>query len=134
MPNDEQAIRDVIARWMDASKGGDTGTVLSLMDPDVVFLLPGRPPMRGRDSFAEASQGMAGKFEMDGASEIQEIQVNGDWAYVWSHLTVNSMPLDGSPPVRRSGNVLSVFRKRDDGRWVLYRDANMLTTENAPGA
>ena len=68
MQSDEQAIRDVIARWMQASKAGDTATVLSLMDEEVVFLLPGRPPMRGRDDFAEASKGMAGKFEMEGVS------------------------------------------------------------------
>lgn len=129
MQSDEQAIRDVIARWMQASKAGDTAAVLSLMDEDVVFLLPGRPPMRGREDFAEASKGMDGKFEMDGVSDIQEIQVDGSWAYVWSHLTISVKPLDGSPPVRRSGNILSIFRKLEEGRWVLYRDANMLTVE-----
>ena len=29
--------------------------------------------------------------------------------------------------------VLTVFRKESDGRWRLYRDANLLTTEGALG-
>ena len=31
--------------------------------------------------------------------------------------------------MRRSGPVLSVFRKEPDGSWVLARDANMLSVE-----
>ena len=52
MQNDEQAIRELVATWIRASKAGDTPTVLGLMAEDVVFLVPGHPPMRGRDAFA----------------------------------------------------------------------------------
>gem|GEM_PF-6349159 len=32
-------------------------------------------------------------------------------------------------PIHRAGNTLSVFKKDySAGRWLLYRDANMLTT------
>lgn len=50
--NDEQAIRDLIATWHKASAAGDLTTVLKLMAEDVVFLVAGKPPMRGRDAFA----------------------------------------------------------------------------------
>jgi len=46
MSADEQAIRDAVAAWMKASADGDLPRVLALMDDDVVFLGPGRPPMR----------------------------------------------------------------------------------------
>ena len=48
MQDDERAIRDLIATWLEASKAGDTEKVLSLMADDVVFLVTGHPPMRGR--------------------------------------------------------------------------------------
>src|SRR2546428_9546443 len=52
MQDDEQAIRQLVATWLSASKAGDTEKVLSLMADDVVFLVPGQPPMRGRAAFA----------------------------------------------------------------------------------
>ena len=32
----------------------------------------------------------------------------------------------GDPPITRAGDVLSIFKK-EDGKWRLARDANMLT-------
>ena len=32
----------------------------------------------------------------------------------------------GGAPVKRAGNTLSVLRKEAGGKWVLFRDANML--------
>ena len=127
MNQDEQAIRDVIATWMEASKQGDKETVLSLMADDVVFLVAGHPPMRGKAAFAAAQGGMK-NFEIDGTSEIQEIKIFGDYAYCWSRLTVVITPRTGGNPIKRSGNTLSIFHKRD-GDWLLFRDANMLAVE-----
>jgi uncharacterized protein (TIGR02246 family) len=124
---DEQQVREVIATWMRASAAGDLERVLSLMAEDVVFLVPGQLPMRGRDAFAAASRAMAGEVHFEGRSDIQEIRVAGDYAFCWSHLSVAVTPLQGGAPMQRTGHVLSVFRKEPDGRWVLFRDANMLT-------
>jgi len=44
MQSDEQQIRDLVARWMSATKSHDVQTVLDLMTEDVVFLVPGSPP------------------------------------------------------------------------------------------
>jgi uncharacterized protein (TIGR02246 family) len=125
MERDEQAIRDLIATWLAASKAGDTKTVLSLMGDDVVFLVPGQPPMRGKSAFA-AAQGALSDLDIDATSEIQEIEVSGDWAYAWTKLTVVVTPRKGGASVKRSGHTLSVFEKRN-GAWVLFRDANLLS-------
>jgi uncharacterized protein (TIGR02246 family) len=44
MPTDEDAIRQLVTTWLDASRAGETDKVLSLMTDDVVFLTPGHPP------------------------------------------------------------------------------------------
>ena len=36
-------------------------------------------------------------------------------------------PAGGGAPVRRSGYTLTILRKRADGRWVIARDANLLS-------
>jgi len=125
--SDEQAIRSAVQTWLKASADGDVPRVLALMDDEVVFLGPGRPPMR-KAEFEAASKGMAGKVRIDGRSDIQEVRVSDDWAYVWTELTITMHPGDGAP-VHRRGPGLSVWRKRPDGQWVIFRDANMVTTE-----
>ena len=129
MDNDEQAIRNLIATWLRASAAGDVDQVLSLMAEDVVFLVPGQPPMRGRNTFAAGFKAALQHMGMVGTSSIQEIEVAGDWAYCWTRLTVLILPRMGGPPMRKSGYTLSILRKQPDGRWLLTRDANMLAPE-----
>ena len=131
--SDEQAIRDLLSTWHRATAEGDLDRVLPLMAEDVVYLQPGQPPMRGRDSFAAGFRAIAKRVSIESRGEIRELRVAGDWAYCWSHLTVTVTPREGGAPMRRSGPVLSVFRKEPGGRWVLARDANMLTAEPAHG-
>ena len=126
MKTDEQEIRALVATWMSATKSGDVKTILGLIAEDAVFLVPGKPPM-GKAEFATAAKAQAaGKAPtFDGRSDIQEVQVAGDWAFMWSKLTVVATPPDGGPSNTRSGHTLTVFR-RQDGRWLLARDANLL--------
>jgi uncharacterized protein (TIGR02246 family) len=127
MATDEQQIRDLIATWMVATKAGDTDRVLSLMTDDVVFLVAGSPPF-GKQKFAETQRPPGGgpRPKFDGRSEIQEIRVMGDWAFIWTRLTVEVTPPGGGQTHKRAGHTLSVLQKVD-GRWLLARDANMLT-------
>jgi len=132
MQADEQAIRDLVATWMRASAAGDAEGLIPLMAEDVVFLLPGQPPMRGRDAFIAAMREGFKQIRMEATSDIQEIHVFGDLAYCWNHLSVTITPRAGSASSkRRSGYVLSVLRKDASGKWVISRDANLLTEEKS---
>lgn len=126
MQSDEQEIRQLVSTWMAASKAGDVETVLSLMADDVVFLVPGQPVMRKAD-FAVAARAQSGQEapQFDGRSEIQEIRVLGDWAFMWTKLTVVVTLPGGAQSMTRAGHTLSILKKQG-GKWVLARDANML--------
>ena len=126
MTDDEHAIRNLVDTWLAASKAGDLPTVLSLMTDDVIFMVPGRQPF-GKEAFAAASEGMK-NVRIEGRSDIQEIQIFGDWAYLRNYIEMAVTPSDGNR-VRRSGYTLTILRKGQDGRWRLARDANLLTTE-----
>jgi uncharacterized protein (TIGR02246 family) len=129
MSPDERAIRDVISTWLTASAAGDNATVLSLMSDDVLFLVAGRPPF-GKKEFA-SSQGALSTHRIEATSDVREVVVSGDLAYARSHLSVAMTPVAGGKTLRRSGPVLSIFRRLDGGRWVLSRDANLLTVEES---
>jgi len=126
MSEDERAIRDLVATWMRASQAGDTQTVLGLMTDDVVFLVPGQEPF-GKQAFAAAAASMDG-VRIEGTSEVRELNVLGSWAYLRGYLRVAMTPPGGNT-VRRAGYTLSIFHKQPNGRWLLARDANLLTPE-----
>ncbi|HSN19099.1 MAG TPA: SgcJ/EcaC family oxidoreductase [Usitatibacter sp.] len=129
--DDEAQIRAVVAKWMEASRAGDLDTVLDLMTDDVVFLLPGGTRM-GKEEFARASRPGPGIAmpQVDGRSEIEELRVAGDWAFIRTRLAITMTPPMGLP-VEREGHTLTVFR-RSGGRWRLARDANLLGPPKAP--
>lgn len=124
MNEDEEAIRDVVATWIAATKRGELETVLDLMEEDVVFLVPGREPF-GKAEFAEASRAQAGgSMKIDGRSEVLEVKVLGDWAFMTTRLRITAAR-PGLPDMVRAGHTLTILHKRD-GRWRLARDANLL--------
>jgi uncharacterized protein (TIGR02246 family) len=130
--NDEQAIRDLITTWFRATSQGDLTALGPLMAEDVVFLRAGEPPLRGRGAFMDASREAFKHIQIEASGEIQEIQISGDWAYCWNHLTVNATRRESGRVVRRTGPTLSILHKGSDGAWVIARDANLLTI--APSA
>lgn len=121
---DEQQIRAAIQLWLDASRRGDLATVMSLMTDDVVFLTPGNPPM-SRADFEQRSLAATGKVSIEGSADVQEITIFRDIAICWNYLAITMTP-EGAAPMRRAGNVLSVFRRGEDGQWRIWRDANLL--------
>ena len=124
MTDDERAIRELVETWMVASKAGDTATVLDLMSDDVVFMTIGQKPF-GKEHFRESSESMRG-IDIDGQAETLEVEVLGDTAWIRNRLEMVMTP-EGGEPMRRSGYTLTILKKGVDGRWRLFRDANLVT-------
>lgn len=110
MQTDEQQIRQLISDWMAATKAKDVEEVMSLI------------------SKQQASENAP---DIDGKSEIQEIKVIGEWAFVWAKLHVTITPPKGSAAITRAGHTLSVLKK-ENGKWLLTRDANLLSSVPQP--
>lgn len=132
MTTDEQQIRELVATWLAATRAGDMAAVLPLMTDDVVFLVPGQEPF-GREVFAAAARAStpgAPMPQIDGRSDIQEVQVEGELAFLWTKLSVEVTPPHGGKVARRAGHTLTVLRKCG-GRWRIARDANLLMPVNS---
>jgi uncharacterized protein (TIGR02246 family) len=97
------------------------------MADDAVFLVAGKPPS-GKEAFRENSKQLAESgIQFDGKSEVVELKVLGDWAFMISKLSVTTNQPE-KPPMKRSGNTLTIFKK-ENGKWLLARDANLLTPD-----
>jgi uncharacterized protein (TIGR02246 family) len=132
MHGDEQAIRSLFAGWHEATASGELSKlIIGLMAEEVVSLVAGQVPMRGRDTFAAGFQELLKHHRIHSTGEIKDLQTSGDLAYCWAHLSITVTPIHAGSPKRRSGYVLTILRKKPDGAWVIVRDANMLTVESS---
>jgi uncharacterized protein (TIGR02246 family) len=123
---DEQQIRAVIDAWSEASTAGDLTALLNFLTHDVVFLTPNRAPMR-REEFVAQFRAAIEVVTIECRSNVQEITINGDLAVCWNLLEVSFTPVEGGEARKHAGNVLTVFRRGTDGRWRIWRDANLVT-------
>ena len=128
---DETFIRRLVDRWHRATAAGDVAGILALMAEDAVFLVPERPPIRGRAAFAQGIKSALETFSISSIGEVREVGVSGDLAYCWTDLTVTMTPIDGTSATVRTGPALSIFKRGADGEWRLVREANMLASHAA---
>ena len=126
--NDEQAIRDSVNAWLEASKKGDSNTLRDLMADDVMFITPGREPF-GKEAFFGHEDQMT-EIKMEANIDIKEIEVAGDWAWMRSFLNVTFTGADNNQ-TKHAGHILTIFQKQPDGRWVIKRDANFVQPQES---
>ncbi|ABX07229.1 SgcJ/EcaC family oxidoreductase [Herpetosiphon sp.] len=126
MQDDQMVLRELVTTWIQATEAGEVSKILALLDDDVIFLVAGQAPLRGKAAFVAASAGLS-QFEIKINFEIQEIKLNGKWATCWNQLRVQIQPPHGKPPIVRAGDSFSLWQKHAHG-WLLLRDANMLQT------
>jgi uncharacterized protein (TIGR02246 family) len=124
MTDDEYAIRQLVDDWLAATERGDLRAVLKLIDDDAVFVVSGQRPF-GKEAFAIAFRQMK-DVRVSAKSDIQEIVVHGDLAYMRNYLEITMLPVGDADPIHRTGNTLTILRKRPTGQWVIVRDANLL--------
>ena len=128
----EQEIRQVMDEWRRLTAQGDLDGLLALTTFDVVFLTPGNPPIR-RKEFAEGFRQVSAKARIESTQDVRDIRVSGDIAYAWSELSVVLTPNnDAGRKWENSGHVLSVFHRSATGKWLLARDANLMTGAGKP--
>lgn len=125
----ELDIRGVHRIWIDAVNSGELELLLRLMTEDAVFLSPGQPPC-GREGFAATFAAARDQFHFTCASELEEASIVGDIAYTRSRDTLTIAPRAGGAEARLAGHRLTIYRRQQDGRWLLARDAHTLS--NAP--
>ena len=126
MRSDEQALREVHSTWIDAVNAGDLARLLSLMADDVVFLNPGEDCV-GRDGFSTKFSAAHKQLRICCVSELTEVVVVGEVAYTLSRDSLSVSPRAGGEETRLAGDRMTNYREQPDGRWLLARDANVLS-------
>ena len=77
----------------------------------------------GRAAIADLYKAFFKDFRCALKTEIQEVEVAGDWAFVRGLLTSTVTPKDGGEPHTNHGKYLVVARRGTDGVWRFARDS-----------
>jgi len=126
--SDEQEIRNLFKNWINATVDGNLELARECIADDAVFYVPGAEKM-DKETFAQGAAGGSPEdspinFDLD--SQLTEVQVFGDTAYMCVDSTLICSPKNGDPSTRMAGHSLSVLEKRGS-RWQIIRDANTMT-------
>ncbi|MDQ7977797.1 SgcJ/EcaC family oxidoreductase [Paraburkholderia sp. SARCC-3016] len=127
MNEDERAIRNLVDSWLAATRAGDLATLSSLIADDAVFMVCGEKPFGKAAFMAEMDNLKPAHFEA--TSNIEELQILGDWAFLRNCLDVTMTLPGNTQSARRAGYTLTILRKEPDGKWRLARDANLMVTK-----
>lgn len=120
---DKAAIRALIQDWLESTKRGDMEHVLSLAHEDLIFHTPHGDPF-GKAAFA-AQGALPPGASMEGTADTPEIVVCGDLGYARTYLDL-TLAMPGAKPTRLAGWSLTLYKRDLDGRWKLWRDANLV--------
>jgi uncharacterized protein (TIGR02246 family) len=114
------AIED---RIQAAFAAGDAGAVAAEYTEDAYLMPPNSPSLVGRAAIADLYKAFFKDYRCALKTEIQEVEVAGDWAYVRGLLTSTVAPKDGGEPHTNHGKYLVVARRGTDGVWRFARDS-----------
>ena len=120
---DKAAIHELIQDWLQSTKRGDMDHVLSLAHEDLLFHTPHGEPF-GKAAFAAQGALPAGA-RMDGTADTPEVVVCGDLGYARTYLDLTLTMPDGIS-THLTGWSLTLYKRNTQGRWQLWRDANLV--------
>jgi len=115
---DVATIRAAHGALDDAARRGDYAGWSRIFTPDAVVMPPGRPAIEGERALRDLFDGRPEGLE--GGSELLEVEIRGDLGFVRGRYRLRGIGADG--PIEDSGNMLEIWRRQPDGRWLLARD------------
>jgi uncharacterized protein (TIGR02246 family) len=123
------AIRQMFQDWEEGVRSKDISRLLDFITEDAVFMPPGQPLIRGKSQVEALYKMSFEKFTMDQKFQIEEIQICGDWAFVWGVDSAVLTPTDGGPAIQARGMGISILQRQPDGLWKFSRGINNMTKD-----
>jgi ketosteroid isomerase-like protein len=127
--NDSKSIKELGEEFFAAVNAGDLNRRMATMDPDVVILPPGRPPIVGEKEMRRLSRDYAELFDEKCHVVYDEIEIIGNWGFVRANVTgTRTSKSDGGVEKVDLKN-LWIVKRQPDGNWKFCR---IMFNSNAP--
>jgi len=129
LPNDDAAIREVMAAYNSALNGGKTAAVLPLYTEDGVFMPPYSQSAIGKDAVRKAYDAVFEELKFHVKFNIAELVVMAPmWAYVRTNSAGTTDHHSTGKTTAEANQELFIFKKGDDSKWRIARYSFSPTT------
>lgn len=109
-------------RWAAAWAAGDAVAIAEFYAEDAVLLPQNQPPIVGKKAIRSGYETVLEQFDVRGGSEVVDLEVGGDWAFMRGTYTTTVTPKEGGPPIEKDhGNWLWIVKRQADGSWKIFR-------------
>ena len=102
--------------------GNPEGLVALIYAEDAVRMLPDEPMLRGKTAILERFKKGAEQFTSQIDNVVEDIQVDGNLAYIRGISTGSFSPKAGGEPITAVGKWMAVYKRQADGSWKCIAD------------
>jgi uncharacterized protein (TIGR02246 family) len=125
---DAGAVREAIdsanARFIDASKRGDTTAVAANYADDAIVMMPNMTSWRGRDAVRRGMADFVTRVTVkDFSLKTEDVAVTGDVAVETGTFDMTVQAKDGKE-IKDKGKYVTVWKRQPGGSWKIVRDIN----------
>jgi cytochrome c oxidase subunit 2 len=127
-------------RYIEPYVAGDAEAWMDVFTEDAVALHDGLPALSGKEAIRGFADSVAENFTIVRLDAVvDEVRLNGNWAWSRGHFDANFQPKSPSAPKGvagdRKGKFLLLWEKQEDGRWLIQLDmGNSIREMKAPDA
>ncbi len=129
---DYAALADLAETWMQTFGSGDVEKLMPYYDDKTRMMPEGLSNFRGPDDIRAYFKESLGGVDLDVVNNLEEIEVNGTWAYLIGVFAAKATPKTGGASDFIGGRYMILLRKDPDGAWRVLRDIDNSTTDTAP--
>jgi ketosteroid isomerase-like protein len=118
---DRKRMAEISAEWLDAYANGDLDALMAIMHDDAMVMPHNQATTRGTVQVREFFSGRIGRPGVKFIDNLQEIRINGSWAYVLGTFKLEISVAPDKPPMLHNGRYLVLYEKTG-GQWQMLRD------------
>jgi ketosteroid isomerase-like protein len=126
----EEAVARHNVSLSEAMEAGDLERIVDHFTEDVIFLMPGSPPIEGKQAAAEWWKGFLDAGLERGEMSSIHIEERGDLVIEAGSYSMDLAP-DGVDPISDTGKYIVVYRRGADGEVRAWMD---IVNSDAPAA
>lgn len=116
--SDEKDIKAVIASYKEALKSADSTKVVQNFSPNAVLMTPNAATAKGSNEIKAVYDGLFKILKLDINFSIDEVVVNGEYAFVRSTSKGTATLLENNVKADEINRELFIFQKQN-GKWKI---------------
>lgn len=82
--DDVEAVKQMLQAWHAGCQNSDIYALLALYEDTTVWMLQGQPEAIGKKANRSLYEEFFTTNTVNGACELQDVEVPGDWGYFWA--------------------------------------------------